>query len=172
MKTLIESLFDKDLTEKEYEINPLSIAYDWELFDATNGSYEVSKGLAFIFKAFDPEYIKQHGPSAKEIKSYYNSHHTFGKFAPADFAKILKMAYVIGTWSKELVPKKIGWLDSITVQTGSAFANGRIYGIDRGVQIRFSTSENSGGLFMTVTMRKYAIKGDKQVNILFKHKDN
>ena len=106
MKTLQESLFDKDLVQKEYKINPTTLGYKWEYRSILNASLT---DFNVIYKFFDKDYIKKCKPTEEQIDDHLER--TYGirvqKFPyirkDADMLiKKLKIGRVIETWSNTL----------------------------------------------------------------------
>lgn len=162
MKTLVESLFDNDLAEKEYEIDPRSIAYEWEYMWAT--AYNLTD-TEKIYKIFDKQYLKKCRGTKQQFQEYLDNSNS-GMFI--DHSRRLKqynMARVIGTWSNKLIPNGSKVLVATPIQDSEL-----IYGIkkevEKDVYIKFEIRD--GGLTVDVN----AEFDNKQINILFsfKHK--
>lgn len=118
MKSLQESLFDKDLVKKKYDIDPLSIAWDWEF----TGNFSYSRGVVnvpwFLYdNLFDQKYIKSHKPQ-KDI-AQAQSHPGVEDKSTLDM--ITSMAYIIGMWPKDIVPNNKKIVDTITINNAKYF---------------------------------------------------
>ena len=117
MKSLQESLFDKDLVQKKYDIDPLSIAWDWEF----TGDFSYSRGAVnvpwFLYdNLFDQKYIKSH----KLPKDVAQAHPYPGVEDKKTLDMITTIAYIVSLWPKDIVPSRKR-VDTITINNAKYF---------------------------------------------------